>query len=138
MTWDEGLKRAYTHPEVYALDVQAALFGYNAPDWRTLPDAVRIRYPGYDLSSPQWPSFEIGFHHPPFIDLAAEYPTLAASSLALLVKPGRQRLPRPERRAVRPRGLRDQRQDHRVTLDPQKASTNSVCARPLCTPARAC
>ncbi|GAC1392958.1 MAG: hypothetical protein NVS4B11_00520 [Ktedonobacteraceae bacterium] len=43
-------------PGVYALRVKASLFGYNAPDWRLLPDTLKKIYdPKGNDSSPDWP-----------------------------------------------------------------------------------
>lgn len=35
---------AQSHPKVYALRQRAALFGYNAPDWRAMPEGLRRQF----------------------------------------------------------------------------------------------
>src|SRR5262249_31900848 len=49
LQWDEPLGRRIPHveppklgPTVYALRLQASLFGFNAPDWKALPVALRV------------------------------------------------------------------------------------------------
>ncbi len=74
VTWDEGLgwqrgyitiKPAQENLRVYAFRKQAALFGNNAPDWRTMPDSVKLSYLGLTAGSAvpsaidQWPGFNI-------------------------------------------------------------------------------
>jgi len=63
-------------PEVYALRLRAALFGHNAPDWRSLPQSVKAGYLGLDQARTdlhddlknysEWPGFTIaGISDPP-------------------------------------------------------------------------
>jgi len=74
VTWDEGLgwQRGYRtinpaqeNLRVYAFRKQAALFGNNAPDWRTMPDSVKLSYLGLTAGSTvpsaidEWPGFNI-------------------------------------------------------------------------------
>ncbi|KPC52480.1 putative baseplate assembly protein [Amantichitinum ursilacus] len=64
---------AHANPRCYALRTRAALFGQNAPDWRTMPASLRATYLGIDTSPagtpapnvpiaehPQWPGFCLG------------------------------------------------------------------------------
>ncbi len=53
VTWEKGLGWRRGHSiimpaqenlKVYAFRKQAALFGYNAPDWRTMPDSIKKNY----------------------------------------------------------------------------------------------
>ena len=43
VTWDDKFTHDFTQPEVYAFGVRAGVFGYNAPDWATMPYAFRQR-----------------------------------------------------------------------------------------------
>ncbi len=76
LTWDEGLGwqifsrkvlPAQEDFKVFALRQRAFLFGYNAPDWRTLPDEIRNRYlagsgtTSAADTSPEWPKFKLEF-----------------------------------------------------------------------------
>jgi len=68
---DKGLGSELPHvapeknPKVYALRQRAALFGYNAPEWRAMPDNVKRTYLGLPSSvevpvcCDQWPGFSI-------------------------------------------------------------------------------
>jgi hypothetical protein len=50
VTWEPGLGHEKPtvdpagNPKVFAFRERAALFGYNAPDWRVLPDDLKARY----------------------------------------------------------------------------------------------
>jgi hypothetical protein len=49
VTWKRGLGEggvlpASEHPRIYAFRQRAALFGANAPDWRTMPDSIRAQF----------------------------------------------------------------------------------------------
>jgi hypothetical protein len=48
LTWSKPLESNFNDttnaPKVYALRQRAALFGANAPDWRTMPDSVKKQY----------------------------------------------------------------------------------------------
>lgn len=68
VTLDRGLgkKRGYIvskpareNAHVYALRKRANVFGYNAPDWRSLTDDVQGHFPGHDTSADAWPNFSI-------------------------------------------------------------------------------
>lgn len=74
VTWGEGLgwersgwriPPAQKNLQVYAFHKRAALFGYNAPDWRAMPDSVKNAYLGLasdtivSLYPDQWPNFNI-------------------------------------------------------------------------------
>jgi hypothetical protein len=96
VTWDRGFKRGFTQPEVYAFSVRAAAFGYNAPDWATLPDAYRTAYAaqaggGATKDEPEWPQFELDKSQPTTggaIYLDAVYPDIPAKSFLVLRQPG--------------------------------------------------
>jgi hypothetical protein len=58
------------NPRIYALRQRAALFGYNAPDWRAMPESLRASYLGVDPTTDSglhgrvegqkdWPNFTI-------------------------------------------------------------------------------
>ena len=73
------------HPEVYALRQRAGIFGYNAVDWKALPDLTKCAYlgvlPTTVLSAPQkaeWPNFILS-PTPGVIDLDTVYPKIVAS-----------------------------------------------------------
>lgn len=72
VTWDKGLGwkgfnktvlPAKENFKIYAFRQRANLFGYNAPNWRTLPDSVRNRYlPNKDSetnTATEWPDLNI-------------------------------------------------------------------------------
>lgn len=60
---------------VFALRQRAGLFGYNAPDWRVLPDETRTKFlpAGKSLSNyaTNWPDFSIGYTDTYPVDAAA-------------------------------------------------------------------
>lgn len=89
VTWREPLDRLpdTSAVSVYALRLSAPLFGYNAPDWPTLPydakqSAVPPGYAPQDFS--EWPGFDID---PGKLDLDAIYPTVLAGSYLVLMQP---------------------------------------------------
>src|SRR5829696_1589700 len=65
VTWDEGLGwkrfgqtiRPARDPRVYAFRQRAALFGHNAPDWRSMPVSIQESYLGRGLrnTDTEWP-----------------------------------------------------------------------------------
>lgn len=73
VTWDEGLGwqgfnrkvlPAENELKVYAFRQRASIFGFNAPDWRILPDAMKANYMGLDSpdelteeDKKEWPSY---------------------------------------------------------------------------------
>jgi hypothetical protein len=53
------------YPNVYALRQRANLFGYNAPDWRTMPKNVKKAYASSDYQTRgEWPRFNIAYKEP--------------------------------------------------------------------------
>ncbi|MFI5958821.1 baseplate J/gp47 family protein [Cryptosporangium sp. NPDC051539] len=63
---------------VYALRIRADLFGYNAPDWRAMPDSVKAGYLDEPGDRPtQWPGFVVNASTLP---LNGHHPTLAANT----------------------------------------------------------
>ncbi|MDQ3248833.1 MAG: putative baseplate assembly protein, partial [Chloroflexota bacterium] len=85
-------------PQVYALRLRANLFGYNAPDWRTLPDDIRNRYlvngGSESNKDAEWPNFTleaIGYASPQTeidtIYLDALYPQIVQDSWLVLSRP---------------------------------------------------
>ena len=84
VTWqnepdDEADGEALTRAKVFALRQQAALFGHNAPDWRSMSAPIKSAYTGND----QWPDFTIRNAHQ--IDLDVAYPKIVPGSWAVLV-----------------------------------------------------
>jgi len=69
VTLDHGLGTAMPYvapsanPTVYALRQRASLFGYNAPDWRIMSDAIKRGYlglgPSDAITDTEWPGFTI-------------------------------------------------------------------------------
>jgi predicted phage baseplate assembly protein len=97
VTWNEPLTGDYHQPEVYAFDVRAAIFGYNAPDWRSLPAEVRERYrpTKKERKGAVWPKFalpDVAQGTGSAIDLDAVYPAVETGSLLVLRQPNRERL----------------------------------------------
>ena len=96
VTWDDGFTHCFTQPEVYAFGVRAAMFGYNAPAWATLPDDYRDAYAkqvggGATKGDPDWPQFGLPDAPQPSsggaIYLDAVYPQIAANSFLVLRQP---------------------------------------------------
>jgi predicted phage baseplate assembly protein len=108
VTWETGLGSANpfvlpaANPEVYALRLRAGLFGYNAPDWRTLPVVVRDAYLGTSSAGvTQWPQFNAAYATtvPANLDtvsLDAVYPQVVPGSWLVLSIPSYQELYRVE------------------------------------------
>lgn len=86
VTWDEPLEGKYLQPDVYAFGVRGAFYGFNAPDWRTLPRSVRVLYDPTDPARRNWPGFEIPKDRPD-IDLDTARPDLGPGSFLVLVDP---------------------------------------------------
>lgn len=99
-TWLPGLGhdkptvRPADTPRVFAFRQKAALFGHNAPDWRTMPDNVKMMYDAdWDPDNPdrrktQWPNFKIQTANEFRIDLDNTYPKVLAGSWVVLTRPG--------------------------------------------------
>lgn len=75
---------AQKHPEVYALRQRAAIFGYNATDWKALPDVSKLAYLGRPPTGTltpaeklEWPDFNV-FPAANTLDLDAVYPKIVA------------------------------------------------------------
>ena len=95
VTWDRGLGwRRFGgvilpagDPKAYALRQRAALFGYNAPDWLSMPESIKESYlgrlPGTDDT--EWPGFEL--ESDDTIDLDAVYPRITQGSWVVLSRP---------------------------------------------------
>lgn len=94
VSWDLGLGEdrvpgvspSQEAPRVYALRRRASLFGYNAPDWRTMPDDVKLAFDSTwksvepDQRKTQWPDFELAASGDPKVDLDAYYPKILPRS----------------------------------------------------------
>jgi hypothetical protein len=90
-TLDHGLgtfippvQPAQKKPQVYALRQRAAIFGYNATDWKALPDLTKLAYLGRGPSGTltaaekaEWPNFKV-FPIANTLDLDAVYPKIVA------------------------------------------------------------
>src|SRR5215217_5186896 len=98
VTWDTGLGSVTpavdpaTDPRIYVFRQRAALFGHNAPDWRTMPkDTKTVFDPKWETNGrTQWPDFEITTAAERRIDLDADYPKILAGSWLVLARPGYQ------------------------------------------------
>jgi hypothetical protein len=72
-----GTNPAADNPRIYAMRQRASLFGYNAPNWRTMPESFQAGYMGLDPTvdaglhnrvkdQHEWPDFNIaGISDPP-------------------------------------------------------------------------
>jgi hypothetical protein len=94
VTWEEALghqKPTVTpadNPQVFAFRQRAALFGYNAPDWRAMSEDIKKAYAGDDWKRrKQWPGFKIE-ETDDHIDLDAVYPKILEGSWVVLLRPG--------------------------------------------------
>lgn len=63
-----------TNPRVYALRLRTAFFGYNAPDWKTLPQALRANYG----NGSDWQNMKVTVDGE--FDLPAEFPRVLTGS----------------------------------------------------------
>ena len=106
VTWDEGLGwtrfgrtiRPARDPKVYAFRQRAALFGHNAPDWRSMPAIIQEHYQNDEndasrdsegeLGSDKWPRFKIDSDNS--VDLDAVYPRITRGSWVVLSRPNYQ------------------------------------------------
>jgi hypothetical protein len=84
------------NPKVYALRQRAALFGHNAPDWRTMSKDIKAAYDPQNKHPKQWPDFEIQTTDERIVDLDAAYPKILEDSWIVLSKPHYQELYRVE------------------------------------------
>lgn len=78
------------HPQVFALRRRAAPFGHNAPDWRAMPESLKLEYA--DVGRPdqlpgEWPRFALEVAEPQTLHLDAPYPKVVAGGWLVLHKP---------------------------------------------------
>jgi len=96
VTWDEGLgwkfgNRIILPPQknlkIYSFGLQAALFGYNAPDFRAMADSVKDAYLGRDhkITDIEWPDFSISSTDTIYLD--AIYKQILPDSWLILAIP---------------------------------------------------
>ncbi len=93
---------AAQNPRLYALRQRAALFGHNAPDWRSMPEEIKRSYYGEPEPDPlpnEWPGFTIAEISGPPIDddvhtvhLDTIYSSVTAGGWAALSTPDYQEL----------------------------------------------
>jgi hypothetical protein len=99
VTWEPGLgsEKPPAHPpknpEIYVFRQRARRFGFNAPDWRTMPLDVKREYTGDYTSEPEdlpkeWPGFEIKESKKAQLELDAAYPKIVPESWIALLIPG--------------------------------------------------
>ncbi|GFJ92661.1 hypothetical protein [Phytohabitans rumicis] len=85
VTWTEPVPG---DPRVYALRQRAAVFGHNAPDWRSMPEKVREAYEGTACDT-EWPGFVVPApEQSGSVDLDNVYPAATAGGWAVLSGPG--------------------------------------------------
>lgn len=98
VTWEEGLGHRSPsvepadNPRVFVFRERAALFGYNAPEWRTMTEEIKKAFdPAYDpntgSSLTEWPDFDIIDPAEKIIDLDRVYPKLLEKTYIVLRKP---------------------------------------------------
>lgn len=95
VTWEPGLGsdaplvKPPQDPEIYVFRQRARRFGFNAPDWRTIPEDVKRQYaPNVDILPPEWPGFEIKASKKAPLELDAAYPKIVPESWIALLTPG--------------------------------------------------
>ena len=95
VTWEPGLGsdappiKPPKNPEIYVFRQRARRFGFNAPDWRTIPEEVKKQYaPNVDNLPPEWPGFEIKASKKALLELDAAYPKIVPESWIALLTPG--------------------------------------------------
>jgi hypothetical protein len=104
VSWDLGLGEdkepgvlpAQDHPKVYALRRRASLFGYNAPDWRTMPSDVQEDFAPADYTGDEWPGFELPSSGDPVVQLDAYYPRVLPQGWLVFAGPNYTELYRAE------------------------------------------
>ena len=77
-------------PRVFVFRRRAALFGHNAPDWRAMPESIKLEYAGLDEGDTlprQWPRFQLQGVDDSRIHLDADYPKVVVGSWLVLQKP---------------------------------------------------
>jgi predicted phage baseplate assembly protein len=72
------------NPRAYVLRLRANLFGYNAADFRLLPDKIKELFPPPGRT--EWPGFEIQTSSAQVFDLDREYPSIITGSWVVLQK----------------------------------------------------
>lgn len=120
ISWTGGLPADIPQAEVFALDLRAGAFGFNAPAWLTLPDVFRKAYvAAYNASlnpvgttkfdDPQWPGFALPDPRQPAptatpatpnpltppadaLDVDGVHPEIGADSFLVLSQPGAEKL----------------------------------------------
>jgi predicted phage baseplate assembly protein len=95
VTWEPGLGsdappvKPPKNPEIYVFRQRARRFGFNAPDWRTMPLDVKKEYaPDADPLPKEWPGFEIKQSKKSLLELDAAYPKIVPESWVALLTPG--------------------------------------------------
>jgi len=95
VTWEPGLgpdappSKPPKNPEIYVFRQRARRFGFNAPDWRTMPLDVKKEYAGNVTPLPkEWPGFEIKQDKKAQLELDAVYPKIVPESWLALLIPG--------------------------------------------------
>lgn len=75
------------NPRVFAFRQRAALFGFNAPDWRAMPGTIKTEFDKEGKQRTRWPNYEIQTWQKNLIDLDAVYPKILVDSWVVLLKP---------------------------------------------------
>lgn len=97
VTWSRGLgvpkSAPATSPKVFVFRQRTAPFGWNAPDWRTMPASVRKQFAGQNYNAiSEWPNFNIAHAAsvPATLDhifLDAVFPKIVVNSWLALTTP---------------------------------------------------
>jgi hypothetical protein len=74
-------------PRVFTLRKKASLFGYNAADWRVLPQEIKNAYAPAGTVSTEWPQYHIGTVADKRIDLDREYDGILPGDWVVLDRP---------------------------------------------------
>lgn len=95
VTWEPGLGsdappvKPPQNPEIYVFRQRARRFGFNAPDWRTIPEDIKKQYaPNVRQLPTEWPGFEIKESRTALLELDAAYPKIVPESWNALLTPG--------------------------------------------------
>jgi hypothetical protein len=93
---EPGVLPAQDQPNVHALRRRASLFGYNAPDWRTMPSDVQEDFAPAGYTGDEWPGFELPSSGDPVVQLDAYYPKVLPKSWLVFAGPNYTELYRAE------------------------------------------
>lgn len=96
-------------PRIFKFTRRASLFGYNAPDWRAMPDTIRREFDDNTPNRLEWPDYENRTIADNRIDLDTVYDDILVGDWVLLDKPSYRELFRATR------VFTDSRRDYTLT-----------------------